>query len=311
VYENECFGLLGHNGAGKTTLINMLTGLFAPTAGDAILDNHSILRDISKIHAVMGVCPQHDILWIDLTAIEHLLFYGRLKGYKGKQLKQNIRKILASVNLTEFANVKAGKFSGGMKRRLSVACSLIGSPAIVFMDEPSTGLDPASRRQLWDVISAAKGNKSIILTTHSMEEADVLCDRIAIMASGEMQCIGVAPILKRRFGKGYTCQITTADKSQAKYQEIDEFVHELFPTAKLLEEPIMGVSKYEVAREEVQLSVVFDKLEERKEALGITDYGFTETTLEEVFLKLAQLSHMKGETKNLKRTLSDLARNGV
>jgi ABC-type multidrug transport system ATPase subunit len=308
VYQNECFGLLGHNGAGKTTLINMLTGLFAPSAGDAILDNHSILRDIAKIHAVMGVCPQHDILWNDLTAKEHLLFYGRLKGYSGSSLKNLIRSILSSVNLTNFANVKAGKFSGGMKRRLSVACSLVGSPSIVFMDEPSTGLDPASRRQLWDVISAAKGNKSIILTTHSMEEADVLCDRIAIMASGEMQCIGISPALKRRFGKGYTCQITTADKSADKYQEIDDFIHELFPTAKLLEEPIMGVSKYEVAREEVQLSTVFEKLEERKEEIGITDYGFTETTLEEVFLKLAQLSHM--ENRPLKRTLSDLARNG-
>merc|ERR1711885_48117 len=134
----------------------------------------------------MGVCPQHDILWGSLTGRMHVSFFGRLKGMNGKAMG----------------------YSGGMKRRLSVANSLVGNPDVVYMDEPSTGLDPASKHQLWDVISASKAGKSMILTTHSMEEADVLCDRIAIMAGGELQCIGRSWQLKRRFGKGYTATIT-------------------------------------------------------------------------------------------------------
>merc|ERR1711871_1096499 len=295
----------------EANTINMMTGLFEPTAGDGLIGNNgelSIKSDLPAIHLNMGVCPQDNILWGDLTAREHLLFFGRLKGYTGAALQDMVASALEDVDIVQFADAKAGGFSGGMKRRLSVANSLIGNPEVVYLDEPSTGLDPASRRKLWDVIGKAKGRKSIVLTTHSMEEADVLCDRIGIMANGQMQCIGTASVLKLRFGKGYTCMITTADKSPEKYEEVDDFVHEMFPTAKLLGEPISGSSKYEVAREEVVLSKAFEALESNKERLGIVDYGFTETTLEEVFLKLAQLSHI--ETHKLTRSLSDLARNG-
>ena len=204
VNVGECFGLLGHNGAGKTTAINMLTGLFAPTSGNAYVGRYSIRDNISAIYADMGVCPQHDLLWPALTAEEHLRFYGRLKGFTGTSLKEMIKEMLKKVNLTGFAKRRAGGFSGGMKRRLSMANALMGGPSIVYMDEPSTGLDPASKHGLWDVISSAKkmGKRSMVLTTHSMEEADVLCDRLCIMADGEVQCIGQTHELKRRFGRG-------------------------------------------------------------------------------------------------------------
>ena len=135
---------------------------------------------------------------------DHLRFFGRLKGLRGRKLHKAVDRALEQVNLADAGLRAAKKLSGGMKRRLSVAMSLIGDPRVVYLDEPSTGLDPASRRQLWDVISKAKGNKSIVLTTHSMEEAEVLCDRVGIMALGQLQCIGKSQELKRRYGKGYT-----------------------------------------------------------------------------------------------------------
>jgi len=184
----------------------------------------------------------------------------------------------------------------------------MGLPEVVFMDEPSTGLDPASRHSLWNVISSAKGDKSIFLTTHSMEEADVLCDRIAIMAAGEIQCVGNAATLKRRFGRGYTLVITAKDGSKETQSQVDDFVHSMFKTAKLLQEPIAGTSKYEVSRDEVVLSQVFSEMnsDANQKRVGFIDWGFTETTLEEVFLKLALLAHTETKMK-IGRTLSGMA----
>merc|ERR1711881_287072 len=292
VNEKECFGLLGHNGAGKTTLLNMLTSLFPATSGTAFVDEYRLDKDMSKIYATMGVCPQHDILWGTLTGRQHVEFFGRLKGYSGDALKKMVNEVTKSVNLTYAEKRKAGGYSGGMKRRLSVANSIVGGPEIVYMDEPSTGLDPASKHQLWDVITASKAGKSMVLTTHSMEEADVLCDRLAIMAGGELQCVGRSWQLKRRFGKGYTLGITTKNKSPEFALKIEKYVKGVFPSAGLIDDPIGGVSKFEVGREDIVLSEVFTKLNSDMEEYGIVDWGLTETTLEEVFLKLAALAEL-------------------
>jgi ABC-type uncharacterized transport system ATPase subunit len=167
--------------------------------------------------------------------------------------------------------------------------------------EPSTGLDPASKHQLWDVISASKAGKSMILTTHSMEEADVLCDRIAIMAGGELQCIGRSYELKRRFGKGYTATITSMNKTKEHADKIEIYMKKLFTkgdddytksSCSLLEDSIGGVSKFEISRNDVVLSQVFQKLNADMQELEISDWGITETTLEEVFLKLAALAEL-------------------
>ncbi|PIN20632.1 Lipid exporter ABCA1 [Handroanthus impetiginosus] len=190
--QGECFGMLGPNGAGKTSFINMMIGLIKPSSGTAYVQGLDILTDMDRIYTSMGVCPQHDLLWETLTGREHLLFYGRLKNLKGDSLTQAVEESLKSVNLFHggVADKQAGKYSGGMKRRLSVAISLIGDPKVVYMDEPSTGLDPASRNMLWKVVKRAKQNRAIILTTHSMEEAEHLCDRLGIFVDGSLQCIG-------------------------------------------------------------------------------------------------------------------------
>jgi len=317
INESECLGLLGHNGAGKTTFINMLSGLFGPTSGKGYVCPYEGVKwdlehDLAKVHQIMGVCPQHDVLWGALSGRRHIMFYGRLKGLTGSALEKATQAVLFAVNLGE-ANVayrRAGRYSGGMKRRLSVACAIIGSPKIVYLDEPSTGLDPASKHQLWDVISKAKKDKSIILTTHSMEEADVLCDRLAIMSEGQVQCIGVSASLKQRFGVGYTLQITTSDRSAAAADKVKEYVTKTMKSARLLQVPLGGISQFEVMREDVVLSQTFTQLTEAKPLLGVTDWAITETTLEEVFLKLTEIEHMELPTgpNGIKRTLSWTAR---
>ncbi|CAI5466132.1 unnamed protein product [Closterium sp. Yama58-4] len=177
--RGECFGMLGPNGAGKTTCIHMMIGLVKPSSGTAFIEGKDILEEMDDVYTIMGVCPQHDLLWEQLTGREHLYFYGRLKNLHGQALQQAVLDSLKSVNLLAggAADKKAGKYSGGMKRRLSVAISLIGKPPVVYMDEPSTGLDPASRYNLWAVVKEAKKDSAIVLTTHSMEEAEALCDQ--------------------------------------------------------------------------------------------------------------------------------------
>ena len=265
-----------------------------------------------------------DILWGSLTGRMHVAFFGRLKGMKGKVLDEHVDQVLKSVNLSVAGDRKAGGYSGGMKRRLSVANSLVGNPDVVFMDEPSTGLDPASKHQLWDVISASKAGKSMILTTHSMEEADVLCDRIAIMAGGELQCIGRSWQLKRRFGKGYTATITSMNKTHEHALKIEQLMKEVFTqeveegqdvipsSCALLEDSIGGVSKFEISRNDVVLSKVFGQLNSKMEEYEISDWGITETTLEEVFLKLAALAELfedktfKSQTEGQPQSIQDI-----
>lgn len=294
INENECFGLLGHNGAGKTTAISMLVGLYEPTSGTAIVDGLSINNDMDAVQTRMGVCPQHDVCWGTLSVRDHLLFYGRLKGIPFNELAISVDRALFDVNLKQFEHRPAAKLSGGMRRRLSTAMSLIGTPRVVYLDEPSTGLDPASKRALWNVIEKAKGNKSVVLTTHSMEEAEALCDRIGIMALGEMQCLGTAAQLKSRYGTGYTFFL--AVKPSTPDSAVRGFVDSLFgaANAKILGRGIGGTYKFEVARKAVVLSQVFSQLEspELREKLNVLDWSLTETTLEEVFLKLADMAHV-------------------
>jgi len=198
--KGECFGLLGPNGAGKTTLISILTGLYSPTDGYAWVSGYDIRNEIDYVHRNMGVCPQHDILWDDLTCIDHLLFYARLKGIDSKNEMAHVNKILQDVGLSDSATKMAKQLSGGMKRRLSIGISLVGDSPILFLDEPTTGLDPETRRYLWTTIQNAKAGRCIILTTHSMEEADVLSTKIAIMSNGSLKCIGDQMHLKNKFG---------------------------------------------------------------------------------------------------------------
>ncbi|GIL78966.1 hypothetical protein Vretimale_187 [Volvox reticuliferus] len=210
IERGQLFCLLGPNGAGKTTTINCLTGAIPPTGGEALIYEEPISNPggLDRIRAQMGVCPQFDILWNELNGAEHLSIYGHIKGLPRRKVASDVTTLLEKVKLTYAADQRAGTYSGGMKRRLSVAIALLGDPRIVYLDEPTTGMDPISRRYVWDIIQEAKTGRAIVLTTHSMEEADILGDRIAIMARGKLRCIGTSLRLKQRFGSGYTLSVS-------------------------------------------------------------------------------------------------------
>lgn len=223
--DGQLFCLLGHNGAGKSTTIGMLTGLLTPTGGDATIFGHSIITNMDQIRENMGVCPQHDILWPELTAYEHLELYAGFKRLYYEDMKTDVAQRLQDVALTAAAHSPCGNYSGGMKRRLSVSIALIGDPKIVFLDEPTTGMDPVSRRQVWNLIERVKRGRVTLLTTHSMEEADVLGDRIAIMKGGRLAALGSSLHLKRKFGDGYHVTILSQPPMQ---DALNEHVHDFF-----------------------------------------------------------------------------------
>jgi ABC-type multidrug transport system ATPase subunit len=282
----ECFGLLGPNGAGKTTTIRLMEGFLDPSSGEILIEGLSIPGDIESIYGIMGACPQHDLLWEGLTAREHLLFYGRLKNLGGTVLKRAVNDGLRSVNLFDVGDNLVSSYSGGMKRRLSVAIALMGDPLVVYLDEPSTGLDPSSRHLLWEVIKNARKNKAVVLTTHSMEEAEALCDRLGIFVGGKLQCVGNPKDLTARFGGYLSFTITTPPHQEAAAKYV---VMSMAPNARLVY-ALGGTQKYELPLSEVEIDTVFRRMEEVKltREIELQDWGVSNATLEEVFIKITR-----------------------
>lgn len=196
IEEGELFALLGVNGAGKTTTIKMLSGLSKPTSGDALIFNKSILEDLDKIKEIIGISPQETSIAPNLTVKENLEFMAEIYGFKKDNFKERTTEIINKFSLEEIEKQKAKTLSGGWQRRLSIAMALISEPKILFLDEPTLGLDVLARRELWGIINNLKGKTTIILTTHYLEEAEALSDRIAIMVKGEIKALGTAVELK-------------------------------------------------------------------------------------------------------------------
>ena len=286
IEKGECFGLLGPNGAGKSTSLNMLTGFLTPNGGSALVEGNDISTDMDRVYKLMGVCPQDNLLWGKLTARDHLLFYARLKMLKGDQLVKAVDDALRAVNLLNggVADKQVKKFSGGMKRRLSVAISFIGDPRVVYLDEPSTGLDPASRQNLWDVVKKGKDGRGIILTTHSMEEASVLCDRLGIFVDGELVCIGSPQDLVGRYGGFFVFTITV---EQGYEHNVEPCVREICPTARQTYS-VAATQKYELPTTDVTLDTVFGLIRKKGEELRVIDFSISSASLEEVFIKFAK-----------------------
>jgi len=198
VEEGEIFGLLGPNGAGKTTLIRMLTTLTPPTSGSARVAGHDVRKDADGVRNSIGVIPQALTSDPELTAEENLMIHAKLYGVPAGQRSTLVRDLLEAVDLTRFGKALVGTFSGGMRRRLEIARGLVHSPKILFLDEPTTGLDPVSRTNVWEMIRKLQEQSSltILLTTHYMDEADKLCDRIAIVDHGKMAALDTPTRLK-------------------------------------------------------------------------------------------------------------------
>ena len=215
----ECFGLLGLNGAGKTTIFKAITEEHAPTHGSIFVNGLNIMKSFDEIKLMFGYCPQFDAIFPYMTVYENLEFYSKIKGVDPAKLENIIKAMIESMTLTKYTNKLAGKLSGGNKRKLSVAISMICNPPIVLLDEPSTGMDPEARRFMWTVIhkltSKSEAN-CVIMTTHSMDEAETLCRRMAIMVNGEFVCMGTANYIKDTYGYGYEIDVRIKPFEQQK-----------------------------------------------------------------------------------------------
>ncbi|XP_028314701.1 phospholipid-transporting ATPase ABCA1b isoform X2 [Gouania willdenowi] len=306
----ECFGLLGVNGAGKTTTFKMLTGDTLVTSGEAFLAGKSILREIDSVHQNMGYCPQFDAINELLTGREHLELYAVLRGVPGEQVCDVADWGIKKLGLVKYADKAAGSYSGGNMRKLSTAMALIGAPPVVFLDEPTTGMDPKARRALWNCIhSVIKEGRSVVLTSHSMEECEALCTRMAIMVNGKFRCLGSVQHLKNRFGDGYTIILRVAGPSP-----------DLVPVMKFIESELHGSTLKEKHRNMLQyqlpssltsLAHIFSILAQHKDALSIEDYSVTQTTLDQVFVNFAKDQsddyHSKEHSVRRKEVVLDLS----
>lgn len=201
VHEGELFSLLGVNGAGKSTTIRMLSCLTAPTGGDALLEGHSILKEPQAVKSIIGVSPQETAVAPNLSVRENLELMCGVHGFSWEKREKKMEEMANQFDLGEVLRRRAGKLSGGWQRRLSIAMALIGEPRILFLDEPTLGLDVLARSDLWDTIRRLKGKITVILTTHYMEEAEALSDRIGIMKDGHLLTLGTAESLKAQAGK--------------------------------------------------------------------------------------------------------------
>ena len=221
--KGECFGLLGLNGSGKTTAFKCITQEINPSYGEIYINGIKTNNNIEKIINEFGYCPQDNAIFDYLTVYENLEFYAKIKGVKKVYMPQIINKVISEMNLEEFLKKLARNLSGGNKRKLSFAISMLCSPPLILLDEPSCGMDPEAKRYMWSIISklTSKAKKSsIILTTHSMDEAEALCKRMGIMVNGEFVCLGKANDIKNKYGYGYELNIRIKPLSEELEDEL-------------------------------------------------------------------------------------------
>ncbi|GIY06585.1 ATP-binding cassette sub-family A member 17 [Caerostris extrusa] len=275
IYQGQITALLGHNGAGKTTTINILTGLYTPTSGTAMINGYDILTEITKARRGFGVCPQHNVLYDTLTVEEHLKIYAAMKGVPWNQLTSEASKVLDILKLSD----------------KSLGIAVVGGSKVLFLDEPTSGLDVEARRSVWDALLEIRHDCTIILTTHYMEEADILGDRIAIMAEGEVQCCGSPLFLKQKFGTGYHLHVVKDQKFHL--DGLTSLLRKYVPEVTLGNELEKEISFNLASDTNSSFGDMFEELENQKRNLGVTSFGITVTTMEDVFLRVSTISDMK------------------
>ncbi|XP_051851188.1 ATP-binding cassette sub-family A member 9-like [Antechinus flavipes] len=290
VKKGEVLGLLGHNGAGKSTAIRMITGDISPTAGKVVLKRSgtSMSEEGNDMLQFLGYCAQENSLWQNITVREHLELYAAVKGMAKEDAFIMISRLADALTLQKYMKSPVKQLPAGIKRKLCFALSILGNPAIVLLDEPSTGMDPEGQQQIWQAIRATFKNKEngAILTTHYMSEAEAVCDRVAIMVSGQLRCIGSIQYLKSKFGKNYLLEIKVKEPEQIRPLHAE--ILKLFPRAAQ-QERYSSLMAYKLPMEDVQpLSQAFSKLEAVKCTFDLEEYSLSQSTLEQVFLELSK-----------------------
>ncbi|KAM8882220.1 retinal-specific phospholipid-transporting ATPase ABCA4a isoform 2-T2 [Synchiropus picturatus] len=289
VSPGECFGLLGVNGAGKTTTFKMLTGDIIVSSGEASVAGHSILTNILDVHQNMGYCPQFDAIDELLTGREHLNLYARLRGVPEAEIGIVSEWAIQRLGMSDFADQCAGTYSGGNRRKLSTAIAMIGCPALVLLDEPTTGMDPLSRRFLWhSIMSVIRDKRAVVLSSHSMEECEALCTRLAIMVNGSFKCLGTIQHLKYKFGDGYVVTMKIGASQSSCVPDLnpaEAFMESTFPGC-IQREKHHNTLQYKISSS--SLAKIFQMVLSNKEKLNIEDYTVSQTTLDQVFVDFAK-----------------------
>lgn len=317
VVKGECFALLGPNGAGKTTTFNMIRGETRMSSGEIYVTGIPVSQERTYARTRLGVCPQFDAM--DKMTVEEILsFYTRLRGLKSSEIKKHVDAIIEAVGVGRFRKRMANKLSGGNKRKLSLAVSLIGNPHVLLLDEPSSGMDAFAKRIMWKTLASVAQGRSIVLTTHSMEEADALANRAGILAHRMLTC-GTTDDLRHKHGNSYHVHIVLRSAPDSTTEEMDavvDWMKQVLPGAQVEDRMYQGQIKmaipttspsspastasedggsivvFEDSKNEIEqndthkLSEIFDLLERSKSDMGIDSYSVSHTSLEEVFLKI-------------------------
>ncbi|CAG9335868.1 unnamed protein product [Blepharisma stoltei] len=306
IYEGQIFALLGHNGAGKTTTISMLTGMINVTSGDMMVRNLLLSKDLKKIRKLLGVCPQQNIHYPELTPAEHLYLFSVFKGKTNSdEISKEINEKLEEIMLVPQKDVQVKTLSGGQKRKLSLAIALIGGSPIILLDEPTSGMDLNARRHMWEMLKNNKQERIIILTTHYMQEADTLADRIAILSHGKLRCCGSSLFLKNKFGVGYYLVLVKQSNvySPQHSKLIIDFVEKYIPNSRLVSDVQAEISFQLPLSSSGQFNDFFQALDEKKTELEIRSYSVSVTTLEEVFINVTEKTQeIKENEENLNET---------
>ena len=285
LFPNEIFCLLGHNGAGKTTLIKMISGIEDPDQGDIFLDNISLVTNKSYLFQNIGLCMQEDIFFEYLTVREHLSLMCEIKGQKANPAE--INDLITRIGLLEKADAQAKTLSGGQKRKLCIALALIGRSKLILLDEPTSGMDVIAKRALWEFLKGYKDNKIIILTTHSLDEAEYLGDRIGIMNEGVYLCSGTSSYLKSKYPCGYNInliidpKVFTNDKRNNIYKKLKSIDNSA--VIKISSKFVLSINFMNISN---NINEIFKAIDEVKIEYGIENYTVSTTTLEDVFIKI-------------------------
>ncbi|XP_032585865.2 phospholipid-transporting ATPase ABCA1 isoform X2 [Drosophila mojavensis] len=284
-FENEITVMLGHNESGKTTALMMLAGITAPTSGIVTLEGLDLPTARQTGQYSLSICPQHNILFDELSAYWHIVFYSRLKGFEQAEAEAEAEKYLAIMNLLDKSTIRVEYLTTGMKRKLSVCCALCGNTKVVLCDEPTGGLDPCARRDVWNMLRMEKTGRCILMVTHFMEAAEVLADRLAIMRDGHVYCYGTEEKVISSLGPGYRL-VCVADEN-CNADEVTDFLKDNIPNVEL--ENIVGSElTYRLPVQHVhKFTNLFKALESQMDTLKLSSFGVSAPTLRETFLKIS------------------------
>lgn len=294
VMPGETYGLLGVNGAGKTTTLGVLTGDIAPTSGEAYVAGNDITGvtpgGVAAARKNIGFCPQVDPLLDLMTGRETLRLFGRLRGIQESKLENVVSMLLDHLTLTPHAEKPSQSYSGGNKRKLSLGIALIGDPKVLFIDEASSGMDPSARRKTWRLIEQAAQTRSVIITSHSMEEVEALCTRVSIMVKGQFLCLGSVQHLKSKYLDGYIVEVHCEGGTPDEIIDgiVEKIKTETLPGSTLYERHGRFLSFETSSASSISLATAFRGLQRLKEDKDIANYSISQSSLERVFIKLVR-----------------------